>query len=401
MAVTQYIGSRYVPLFANPIEWDSDRTYEPLTIVLHDGNSYTSKQFVPKGIDISNGEFWAITGNYNAQVELYRQETQAVADDLDDIKEVMPFESFSSSNTIADSIDSVMDEVESVADVIPKSSFSSSNTVKDYIDDEIDVVEAEIESFYKDIECAEVETFYNKDLNVYMHKLTVPRTFTKKLVRRTDYAPKPYDYIRSQNDLVAVNGQLPSVTIIDGVVTDQNPSSPEFWYYLGWDSSGNPMYVSDYYQNKTSAQLVSAGFHTCFGVWGPIIKNGLPFDLYADIPNDVPNASNKNYILNRWQSANVFCWDDSYFYIYMTDGRSPNSFGVKYTDLRNWLYLQGIREAVMMDGGGSNQMWTSNPAINHVQYNYPAGSNIVDDVDYNLQGDTSRDVYSLITFKRA
>jgi len=74
MPVTQYIGSRYVPLFADPAEWSSTKTYEPLTIVMHQGNSYTSKQFVPVGIDIANTDFWAETGNYNAQVEQYRRE---------------------------------------------------------------------------------------------------------------------------------------------------------------------------------------------------------------------------------------------------------------------------------------------------------------------------------------
>ena len=76
MATTQYIGARYVPLFADPAEWNSTRTYEPLTIVMNEGNSYTSKQYVPKGIDISNEKFWALTGNYNAQVEAYRQEVK-------------------------------------------------------------------------------------------------------------------------------------------------------------------------------------------------------------------------------------------------------------------------------------------------------------------------------------
>ena len=74
MGVTQYIGARYVPIFADPAEWTSERTYEPLTIVLHEGNSFTSKQFVPVGIGIDNDAFWAETGNYNAQVEAYRQE---------------------------------------------------------------------------------------------------------------------------------------------------------------------------------------------------------------------------------------------------------------------------------------------------------------------------------------
>lgn len=74
--VRQYIGARYVPLFADPAEWDNQRTYEPLTIVIHNGNSYTSRQYVPAGINITDTDFWALTGNYNAQVEIYRQETQ-------------------------------------------------------------------------------------------------------------------------------------------------------------------------------------------------------------------------------------------------------------------------------------------------------------------------------------
>lgn len=74
--VTQYVGARYVPLFANPAQWSSEREYEPLTIVLYQGNSFTSMQYVPVGIDITNEEFWAQTGNYNAQIEQYRQEVR-------------------------------------------------------------------------------------------------------------------------------------------------------------------------------------------------------------------------------------------------------------------------------------------------------------------------------------
>lgn len=75
MATKQYIGSRYVPLFADPIEWDKKKTYEALTIVYHQGNSYTSRQSVPAGVDITDTTYWALTGNYNAQIEQYRKET--------------------------------------------------------------------------------------------------------------------------------------------------------------------------------------------------------------------------------------------------------------------------------------------------------------------------------------
>lgn len=75
---TQYIGARYVPVFGrvgeDSIEWNNSAPYEPLTIVLHQGNSYTSRQYVPAGVEITNEKYWANTGNYNAQVEQYRQD---------------------------------------------------------------------------------------------------------------------------------------------------------------------------------------------------------------------------------------------------------------------------------------------------------------------------------------
>lgn len=82
MATKEYIGARYVPLFADPIEWDKTKTYEPLTIVYHGGNSYTSRQYVPTGIELSDESFWALTGNYNAQVEQYRKDTAKVETEL-------------------------------------------------------------------------------------------------------------------------------------------------------------------------------------------------------------------------------------------------------------------------------------------------------------------------------
>ena len=76
----QYIGSRYVPIFGrkgeDSIEWNDTKPYEPLTVVLNQGNSYTSRQYVPVGVKITNQAYWANTGNYNAQVEQYRAEVQ-------------------------------------------------------------------------------------------------------------------------------------------------------------------------------------------------------------------------------------------------------------------------------------------------------------------------------------
>lgn len=83
MPTRQYVGARYVPKFATPVEHDSTRAYEALEIVTHLGTSYTSKKPVPVGTAISNTEYWVATGNYNAQVEQYRQEVANVQNDVD------------------------------------------------------------------------------------------------------------------------------------------------------------------------------------------------------------------------------------------------------------------------------------------------------------------------------
>ena len=97
----EYTGMRYVPVFADPLEWSGANSYEPLEIVIHQGSSYTSKTFVPVGIDISDTRYWALTGNYNAQVEQYRQEVLAfdgrIAKNTDDIAAV---------KTVADNLES-------------------------------------------------------------------------------------------------------------------------------------------------------------------------------------------------------------------------------------------------------------------------------------------------------
>lgn len=116
----QYIGARYVPIFGRKgetsIEWDNSAPYEPLTIVLYEGNSYTSRQFVPAGVAITNNAYWAETGNFNAQIEQYRQEVL-------DIANILPSTDFDAENTVKDYIDGV--------DAKLGSGFDAENTVSD------------------------------------------------------------------------------------------------------------------------------------------------------------------------------------------------------------------------------------------------------------------------------
>ena len=90
-SVKEYIGARYVPLFYDDgqggAEWTINETYEPLTIVTHEGNSYTSRQYVPSGKQITDTRYWLETGNWNSQIESYRQEVLQFADDIQDAQD--------------------------------------------------------------------------------------------------------------------------------------------------------------------------------------------------------------------------------------------------------------------------------------------------------------------------
>lgn len=85
MSDNKYIGARYVPIFDGA--WDSTKSYEPLVIVEHQGNSYTSKTYVPTGVAIDDTTYWALTGNYNAQVEQYRKEVVEYSKEVADCKD--------------------------------------------------------------------------------------------------------------------------------------------------------------------------------------------------------------------------------------------------------------------------------------------------------------------------
>lgn len=76
----QYVGARYVPKLCG--EWNKALSYEALCIVTYMGNSFTSKMRVPANTEIDNEKYWVNTGNYNAQLEAYRQESKATTTQL-------------------------------------------------------------------------------------------------------------------------------------------------------------------------------------------------------------------------------------------------------------------------------------------------------------------------------
>lgn len=68
----RYVGNRCIPMPMG--NWDKSKEYENLSVVLaSNGDSYTSKKNVPKGIELSNDEYWAISSRFNAQLETQKK----------------------------------------------------------------------------------------------------------------------------------------------------------------------------------------------------------------------------------------------------------------------------------------------------------------------------------------
>lgn len=82
--MARYIGARYVPVFAG--DWDQTREYEALTVVQYQGDSYTSKMYVPVGIAISNTQYWIKSANFNQQVAALSSSVNSVAGDVATIR---------------------------------------------------------------------------------------------------------------------------------------------------------------------------------------------------------------------------------------------------------------------------------------------------------------------------
>ena len=80
-----YVGHRYGPVL-DDTGWDNTKEYEPLTIIQYQGDSYVSRTYVPKGIDINNKDYWYSIGVYNAQVASYRQRVDDVEAGFNTIK---------------------------------------------------------------------------------------------------------------------------------------------------------------------------------------------------------------------------------------------------------------------------------------------------------------------------
>lgn len=212
----------------------------------------------------------------------------------------------------------------------------------------------------------DVKTDYSYDLGVYYTKMTIPKDkFSFNLVYYYDsYQDGVYKYVKNNPGSVYSNGPLKSPTIIDGEIKiDAVPGDSEYWYILGTDTNGDIKYSKDVYREKTGTQLKALGYENCFGIWCPIVINSVPFDASGELNH---SDSNYNYIINSKNPMCIFGYDDNNYYVVTVEGRNPRSNGIKFSEAITLVTELNIPNAFDMDGGGSCELWTSNPTTNIV-----------------------------------
>ena len=104
MSVREYIGARYVPVFADPIQWDPTLVYEPLTVVTDQGASYVSRRYVPEGIQLDNTDYWVLWADFNAQLQHYINEVNTFDGRIDALEDALPIADYTSASTVSDAI---------------------------------------------------------------------------------------------------------------------------------------------------------------------------------------------------------------------------------------------------------------------------------------------------------
>lgn len=76
--MAKFIGNRCIPTPEG--KWDKTKEYLGLSVVLDEktGDSYTSKKVVPAGTELTNKDYWALSGQYNAQMALIKLQLEAM-----------------------------------------------------------------------------------------------------------------------------------------------------------------------------------------------------------------------------------------------------------------------------------------------------------------------------------
>lgn len=343
--VTQYIGARYVPLFADPIEWDNTRAYEPLTIVLYQGNSFTTRKYTPADIDITNEAFWVETGNYNAQLEAYRNEVKAVKD-------------ANATNTAK-----IEANTAKINTLTNQMSGTEDSGLKAQLTTEISKNSVAIANLSPKLTVTHHS--YNGSLYSIVH---IPRDGVKTVgVRDMPLETRAAGFktwVADHPNSLLFNGPLlrtdRAMYVVNGVAVQPYSSTNETgWGEFGFDADNNPVYIADPTTSNSGADIIAKGIYNGGLVFSAIRLNG------ANVPVDtIPDSSVKQTIVYGKHPRTLFGWDSNTYYVVIVQGRTPASLGMTYAEMQ--AAMTNIPNLVNLDGGANSQCYAQ--SSDNLQY---------------------------------
>jgi hypothetical protein len=214
MALNQYIGARYVPLITG--EWDATISYEALSVVLYQGSSYTSICSVPVGVPPTNTAFWALTGNYNAQVEQYRQEVLNISSELSSIKPKVE----SNTNNINILTPKVESNTNNINILTPKVESNTNNIdiLKPKVEsntNNIDILKPKVESNTNNITSIKTWAFYNESNGITNVNANIFKTFVAHCYINYSLNIMSLSFIANTDEVngLKLNGETPIFTL--------------------------------------------------------------------------------------------------------------------------------------------------------------------------------------------
>lgn len=304
VAHRQYIGARYVPILGrkdeSSIEWDNSAPYEPLTIVLYQGNSFTSRQAVPAGIDIENTAYWACTGNYNAQIEMYRQETLRALEIATDA---------------ADHADKIQSD------------------------------------YFNDIEPITFDAGFINAYNGGWYMMKVPRAyFNVEIESATDSYAQGYalDLLKKDTEILALsNCALDGLLLIDGNIYRNEPTSSygNSNRILAFKADGDCMLYSS--PGITANDILNDGYISAFQCGLPYIIDKIAQDISSIIPDH-----------EVYEPQCLFGYDNDNWYIFQTVARCIPSLGLGREEIQDFL-MDNYRDIDWIDfkSGSDTQLY--------------------------------------------
>ena len=137
MATRQYIGARYVikvyenSQTAGSAEWETDTSYEPLTMVTFQNSSYLSKKAVPStvGNPSENPTYWVITGAYNGQIASLQSAINELSDLVNKTKLTTPEEYGAKGDGVTDDTEAIQSAFNNGDIIVLNNSYRISDTL--------------------------------------------------------------------------------------------------------------------------------------------------------------------------------------------------------------------------------------------------------------------------------